>query len=186
MTRAAARGGGWPPSRENHRQRINRELAELLGELRVALPGVQVLFGFLLAASFQPRFAQLVPALRVVFVITLLSSAVSVVLLVAPAAQHRLRFRAPDKEPMLLRFNRLAVAGLLFLGVALSGAVLLVVTDLDGVVAGLLATTVVLGLVLVLWLLEPLRRRHGDGRGAPGPVGSGVGTDDPGTPSRWS
>jgi amino acid transporter len=166
---------------------VNRELSELLGELRVALPGVQVLFGFLLAAAFQPRFALLSAPLRVVFIVTLLSSAVSVVLLVAPAAQHRLRFRARDKEPMLLRFNRLAIAGLLCLGVALAGAVLLVTTDLDGPVVGVSATGGLLALVVTLWLVEPLQRRRGERsgpgrlpvhvRGRPGHPG---GTSDPG------
>jgi len=74
---------------EDRKQRVNRELSELLNELRVALPGVQVLFAFLLAVPFQQRFTDVTVFQRDVYYGTLLMSALSIVLLIAPAAQHR-------------------------------------------------------------------------------------------------
>jgi amino acid transporter len=149
-----------PDQVEDRRQRVNRELSELLSELRVALPGVQVLFGFLLAAVFQPRFTDLGPALRVAFLATLIFSALSIVLLIAPAAQHRLLFRKWDKEPMLFRFNRFAVAGLLCLGIALCGAVLVIVGYAFGLWAGVVAAAMAAVLVGFFWVVVPLRYRR--------------------------
>lgn len=148
---------------EDRRQRVNRELGELLSELRVALPGVQVLFGFLLAAVFQPRFDELSTVLRVAFLVTLTFSALSIVMLIAPAAQHRLLFRKWDKEPMLFRFNRFALAGLWCLGVALCGAVLVIVGYSFGTVIGAVAAGLTVILVAFLWVVMPWwRRRTGD------------------------
>jgi hypothetical protein len=147
---------------EDRKQRVNRELTELLNELRVALPGVQVLFGFLLTVPFQQRFT--VNAFeRGVYFATLLACALSVVLLVAPAAQHRLLFRKQDKEPMLFRFNRYSIGGLLFLGVALSGALLLVTSYLFGTGGAVAATTITVLLIVTLWIGIPLRRRNSEG-----------------------
>lgn len=146
---------------EDRKQRVNRELGELLNELRVALPGVQVLFGFLLTVPFQQRF--IVDAFeRGVYYATLVACAISVVLLVAPAAQHRLLFRKPDKEPMLLRFNRYAIAGLLFLGLALSGALLLVTSYLFGTSGAVATTAVTMLLIVTLWVVIPLRHRRSE------------------------
>ncbi len=146
---------------EDRKQRVNRELGELLNELRVALPGVQVLFGFLLTVPFQQRFT--VDAFeRGVYYATLVASALSVVLLVAPAAQHRLLFRKQDKEPMLLRFNRYAIAGLLCLGLALSGAVLLVTSYLFGTGGAAATTAITAVLIGTLWVVIPLRRRSSE------------------------
>src|SRR5436190_3209627 len=103
-----------PPERDQEEQeRLNRQLLELLNELRVALPGVQVLFAFLLSVPFQQRFTDVTVFQRDVYYGTLLVSALSIVLLIAPAAQHRVLFRMADKEPMLFRSNKYAITGLL-------------------------------------------------------------------------
>jgi uncharacterized protein DUF6328 len=114
---------------ESQDQRIDRELIELLNELRVALPGVQVLFAFLLAVPFTQRFRQLTDGQEYAFFISLLCTTFGSVLLIAPSAYHRLRFRERDKEQMLLTANRLAIAGTVFLALAMTTAVYLV-TDL--------------------------------------------------------
>src|SRR5215217_1957258 len=118
------RGGG--SSEESRKERIDRELMELLNELRVALPGVQFLFAFLLVVPFQQRGAELTDFQRDVYFATLLAAAVATGLLIAPAAQHRVLFRQHDKEALLQRSSRLAYAGLLVLAVAICLAVLLV------------------------------------------------------------
>jgi Family of unknown function (DUF6328) len=114
---------------ESDQERINRELIELLNELRVALPGVQVLFAFLLAVPFTQRFRQLTDGQEYAFFVSLLCTTLGCVLLIAPSAYHRLRFRQHDKEQMLQTSNRLSIAGTIFLAVAMTSVVYLI-TDL--------------------------------------------------------
>jgi hypothetical protein len=116
-------------SGESKEERINRELIELLNELRVALPGVQVLFAFLLAVPFTQRFRQLTDGQEYAFFLSLLCTTAGSALLIAPSAYHRLRFRQHDKEQMLQTANRLAIAGTIFLALAMTSAVYLI-TDL--------------------------------------------------------
>ena len=111
---------------ESEKERLDRELIELLNELRVALPGVQVLFAFLLVLPFQRRFEQLGGGDRAVYFAAFLSTALASALLIAPSAYHRLRFREHDKEHMLLTANRLAIAGSVFLAVAIVCTVYLI------------------------------------------------------------
>jgi uncharacterized protein involved in cysteine biosynthesis len=113
--------------RETRQERINRELMELLNELRVALPGVQFLFAFLLIVPFQQTVATITPFQRGVYFLALASAAVATALLIAPAAQHRVLFRQHDKEALLRRSNLSALAGLVALGLAICSALLLVV-----------------------------------------------------------
>jgi len=144
---------------ETRHERIDRELIELLNELRVALPGVQFLFAFLLVVPFQQRGSQITDFQRGVYYVALAAAALATALLIAPAAQHRILFRQHDKEALLQRSNRSAVAGLLALGVAICAALLLVV---DVVFSSALAwvTAGVLGLLLLWWWLAvPLRQR---------------------------
>jgi len=145
---------------EDRKQRVNRELSELLNELRVALPGVQVLFAFLLAVPFQQRFTDVTVFQRDVYYGTLLMSALSIVLLIAPAAQHRVLFRKADKEPMLFRSNKYAITGLLCLGVALSGAILLVTSYLFNGVLAVITASVAIVMILAFWVVVPLLRRR--------------------------
>ena len=111
---------------ESDKDRLDRELIEFLNELRVALPGVQVLFAFLLVLPFQRRFEQLGDGDRAVYFAAFLSTALASALLIAPSAYHRLRFREHDKEHMLRTANRLAIVGSVFLAVAIVCTVYLI------------------------------------------------------------
>ncbi len=149
---------------EDSSARINRELIELLNELRVALPGVQVLFAFLLAVPFSKGFATATQFQRDLFFGVLVSTAVSAAFLIAPSAWHRLRFRQRDKERMLLTSNSLAIAGLGFLAIAMVGAVMLIS---DYVFSE--ALTVASGIVAIilfggLWYVLPLARKVKEGQ----------------------
>jgi hypothetical protein len=112
---------------ETHKERIDRELIELLNELRVGLPGVQFLFAFLLIVPFQETAARISDFQKDVYFVSLLAAAVASALLIAPAAQHRVLFRQQDKEALLRRSSRSAFAGLVVLAVAVVSALLLVV-----------------------------------------------------------
>jgi hypothetical protein len=150
---------------ESDQERLDRELNQLLNELRVAMPGVQVLFAFLLAVPFQQRFAQVTEFQKDVYFVTLLAAAAASALFIAPTAYHRLMFRARDK-PMLVRIStKLAVAGLVCLAVAMNGAVLLVTDVLfDGTIVKVtLAVTV--ALYVGLWFVLGLVRRVARGGG---------------------
>lgn len=124
---AAAERSGHGGGQETRKERIDRELIELLNELRVALPGVQFLFAFLLIVPFQQTARNLTTFQLDVYFVALLASAVASGLLIAPAAQHRVLFRAHEKEKLLARSHRSAFAGLVVLAVAICSALLLVV-----------------------------------------------------------
>jgi Family of unknown function (DUF6328) len=143
---------------ETRLERLDRNLEELTGELRVVVTGVQVLFAFLLIVPFDAGFDGIGPFERVAYFVTLVVAALAAVCTIAPAAQHRLLFRADDKAHLVMTANRLVLAGMAFLAVAMCGCMLFVATKLFGVLAGSL--TVVLGAVpfAVLWFLMPLRR----------------------------
>jgi len=116
-------------SDESKEEQLDRELIELLNELRVALPGVQVLFAFLLGVPFTQRFGEVTDLQKDVYFLTFLCTAVATALLIAPSAYHRLDWRRGDKEHLLVVSNRLAISGTAFLALAISGAVF-VVTDM--------------------------------------------------------
>lgn len=134
--------------------RLDRELVELLNELRVVLPGVQALFAFLLIVPFSERFGTVGDLERVVFVVAFLSSALACALFITAPSFHRLRFRRHDKAQLLRIGNRCAIAGMVFLAVAMSAAVFLV-TDLiyGGRLAGVLTGFVALALASLWWLV---------------------------------
>lgn len=144
---------------ESKDERLDRELIELLNELRVALPGVQVLFAFLLAVPFTQRFERLTNAQEDVFFAAFLCTAVATALLIAPSAYHRLRWREHDKEHMLQLSNRLAIAGTIFLAAAIVAVVYLVTDLIFGLAATLAATTLAAILFAWLWYGLPLVRR---------------------------
>ncbi len=135
---------------ESRKERVDRELLELLNELRVALPGVQFLFAFLLVVPFQEGGADLTEFQRDVYFVTLLAAAVATGLLIAPAAQHRVLFRQQDKEALLRRSNHSALAGLLVLAIAIVAAVLLV-TDVVFDLTQAWVTAGVIGVLLAWW-----------------------------------
>jgi hypothetical protein len=141
---------GDPSDKESRKERIDRELMELLNELRVALPGVQFLFAFLLVVPFQPGGAELTDFQRDVYFATLLAAAVATGLLIAPAAQHRVLFRQHDKEALLRRSNRSAFLGLMVLALAIVGAVLLV-TDVVFQLTLAWITAAIVGALLAWW-----------------------------------
>ena len=144
---------------ETPEERADRNLNELLQELRVALPGVQILFAFLLTVPFSQGFTRLDDFQRDLFFGVLLSTAVSTALLIAPTANHRLLFRLRDKENLVWVSNRLAIAGLLVLAASLAGAILLVADIMFKSPAPALFTAGI-GLVLaVLWIAMPTIRR---------------------------
>jgi Family of unknown function (DUF6328) len=156
---ASGRGHRVMSPSESKSERLDRELAELLQELRIILPGVQVLFAFLLTVPFSMRFADTNDLQRSVFFVALLATALSSIFAIAPTAQHRLRWRRFDKEHLLRSANRLTVAATVMLGVAIDAAVFLV-TDFiyDDAAAIAVATVVGLG-ALGLWYVLPLRRQ---------------------------
>jgi predicted membrane channel-forming protein YqfA (hemolysin III family) len=144
---------------ESHDERLDRELIELLNELRVALPGVQVLFAFLLAVPFSQRFEQLTGVQEDVFFAAFLCTAVSTALLIAPSAYHRLRWRERDKEQLLRTSNRLAIAGTAFLAAAIVAVVYLVTDLIYGAVTSVIVAVAAAAMFGWLWYALPLVRR---------------------------
>jgi hypothetical protein len=148
-----------PNRDEDERERVNRELIELLTELRVALPGVQVLFAFLLTLPFTQGFSKVTAAQRAVYFGSFVCAAVATALLIAPTSYHRLNFRKRNKERLLLTANKLSVAGLAFLAVAISGVVYLISDVLYHVAVAAVATAVLAGWFAWFWYALPLLRR---------------------------
>jgi cation transport ATPase len=142
---------------ESEKQRLNRELEQLLQELRVAMPGVQVLFAFLLAVPFQQRFTQVTPLQKDVYFATLLMSALASALFIAPTAYHRITFRRHEKEHLIKLSTRFAIAGLAALALAMCGAILLVTDVLFDATAVIVATAASLVLFGGLWFALGIR-----------------------------
>jgi hypothetical protein len=152
---------------ESDSERIDRNLQEMLGELRVALPGVQVLFAFLLVVPFNQRFADVTNLQQTIYFVTLLFTTASTVCLIAPTVHHRLEFRQQDKENIVTTGNQVVILGLLFLAVAMTGAVIFIT---DFLYKGGTVWAVAIGTAIafaVLWYAIPLRRRAA-GEGANG------------------
>ncbi len=144
---------------ETELERLDRNLTELLGELRVALPGVQVLFAFLLAVPFNQGFQKATGFQKDVYLVTLLLTALATALLIAPSAYHRLEFRKGDKQHIVFMANRFAIIGFGFLAAAMSSAVLLVTEYLFGSTTAVVCTV---GAAIVLygfWYGAPIARR---------------------------
>ena len=148
---------------ESKEERLNRELIELLNELRVILPGVQVLFAFMLTVPFTNAFNRITETQRQVYFATFLLTLVATGLLIAPSAYHRLRWRQHDKEQMLRTSNRLSLSGMAFLGAALSGVVY-VVTDVLFASAAVIAVVTAAAVAFLFWFWYglPLVRRIRD------------------------
>lgn len=145
---------------ETEQERLNRQLDQLLNELRVAMPGVQVLFAFLLAVPFQQRFGQVTEFQKMVYFVTLLASAAATALFIAPTAYHRIVFTEGDKPRIVRISSKLALAGIACLAVAMNGAVLLV-TDLLFEELTVTITVVAMGMLYVaLWFGLGLARRR--------------------------
>lgn len=145
---------------ESDAERINRNLTELLGELRVAIPGVQVLFAFLLAVPFSQHFASVGPFERIVYLVTLLLTAIASALLIAPSVYHRIEFRLHDRSHVVTVAHRLTLAGFAFLALAMTSAVLLVTRYLFSVTTTIIVVSLVLAMFGTLWFALPLSRRR--------------------------
>ena len=147
---------------ESDDERLDRELIELLNELRVLLPGVQVLFAFLLTVPFTNRFARVNDLQKDTYLLSLVATAIGSVLLIAPAAHHRLRFRERDKEAILRTANGFAIAGTIMLAVAMTTAVFFITDFLFKVAVTALVTGLVAGSFVFLWYVLPLVRKARD------------------------
>jgi hypothetical protein len=144
---------------ESEKERIDRELIELLNELRVALPGVQVLFAFLLVVPFQQRFTTVTQFQKTVYFVTLLLAAAASAFLIAPSAYHRILFRAREKRNLLKTANLLAIVGVGMLAAAIVGTLVLITDYLYGTETTLVVSIVAGVLFAVLWYGLPMRRR---------------------------
>ncbi len=153
-------GEGSDGRSETTEQRDDRNLGELVQELRVAGLGVQVLFGFLLSLPFSNRFDKISDEQQDLYLTTVIFSAMAIALLVAPVAYHRLVFRRGMKESLVRSANLLAILGLTAVGAAVLSAVLLVTWYVAGAVAGGLITAVIGVMVVGLWFALPLASRR--------------------------
>src|SRR3954466_9054341 len=146
---------------ETDKERLDRNLNELLGELRVALPGVQVLFAFLLTVPFQQGFSRATSFQKDVYLVTLLLTALASPLLIAPSAYHRIQFRQDDKKHIVFVANRFAIAGFAVLAAAMTSAVLLVTDFLYSDTTSIISTVGVGVALYGFWYAAPLARRLG-------------------------
>lgn len=151
--------GANDPRQESQAERDDRNLAELLQELRVAGLGVQVLFGFLLSLPFTTVFKQLSSGERDLYLACLVLAAVATALLLGPVAYHRLVFRQGEKENLVRSANVMAILGLITVGLAVSASVLLVTSFVAGYGTGSVISVLVLVMFGLLWFAYPLTRR---------------------------
>jgi hypothetical protein len=147
---------------EDRQERTARELIELLNELRVILPGVQVLFAFLLMVPFTQRFPDLDDMETGVFFLTLLCTAVATALLIAPSAHHRILWRRGVREQRLVVGNVLTIAGLVFLLPAIVGVVFVITAFIFDLTAAIVVTGLLALFFVLLWFIFPLRYREGE------------------------
>jgi len=144
---------------DEEQQRLNRQMTELLNELRVAMPGVQVLFAFLLAVPFQQRFQTVNAFQRDVYLVTLLAAATATAFLIAPSAYHRIAFQEHEKERIIQMGTRQFVCGIVALAVAMTGAVLLVTDVLFQAATTVVVVVGVAALFAWLWFGIGIWRR---------------------------
>jgi Family of unknown function (DUF6328) len=156
---------------ETRGERLDRELIELLQELRVVLPGVQVLLAFLLTAPFQQRFAQLPTTQRITFFASIACATVATALLIAPSAHHRLRWREGEKERLLQTANRLAIWGTLFLAAAIVLALYVITNVLFATWVAFVTAALAAALFAWLWYALPLLGRSSRQEQLTGPEG---------------
>jgi amino acid transporter len=147
---------------DDDKSRLDRELMELLNELRVALPGIQVLFAFLFTVPFTQRFERLSDLQRTTFFVAFLAAAAATVLLIAPSANHRIRWRERDKESLLRRANIMTIAGLAVLAVAMTAATFLVTDLLYEIPAASITAAGLAGAFAIAWYVLPLSRKFRD------------------------
>ncbi len=147
---------------QKSKEDLNRELIELLNELRVTLPGVQVLFAFLLIAPFSQRFGDINDLQKYAYLAALTFTALGSALLIAPTPYHRIRFRDEDKDALLRIANNLALAGTLCVAIAMCCALFLVTDFLFASPVPALLTALVAGVIVAFWYAVPLTRKLRD------------------------
>jgi peptidoglycan/LPS O-acetylase OafA/YrhL len=147
---------------QKSKEDLDRELIELLNELRVTLPGVQVLFAFLLIAPFSQQFVLINDLQKYAYLTALTFTALGSAFLIAPTPYHRIRFRDQDKEAMLRIANRLALAGTLCVAIAMSCALFFVTDVLFSAPVPALLTALVAGVIVIFWYGLPLARKLRD------------------------
>jgi cobalamin synthase len=136
----------------------DRQMAELLQELRIALPGVQILFAFLLTVPFAQGFTKVTDFQRDLYFVTLLATAASTICLIAPSATHRLRFHQKDRAYLVESANRLLIVGLVFLAIAMVCAVTLITDYLFDLGGSWYWPAAVALALLALWFVRPIVR----------------------------
>jgi hypothetical protein len=146
---------------ETEAERLDRNTAELVGELRVAGTGVQVLFAFLLIVPFNNRWTKVTAFERHVYYVTLLCVAVAAVLLIAPSVHHRILFREGQKAYIVRVGNRLAIVAAGFMSVGITGIVVLISDFLFGHVAAGVGGACAAVFVTWMWFAVPLLKRRG-------------------------
>ena len=149
---------------ETRKERLDRELIELLNELRVMLPGVQVLFAFLLTIPFAGSFNKLTGIEKNVYFGTFCATIIATAFFMMPSAYHRLRFRRGDKEQLLEMSNRAAIVGLVFLMAAICGAAYLIADLVFGGVGAAVTVLATAALIGALWFVLPLTREANEDR----------------------
>jgi hypothetical protein len=147
---------------EDPKERVDRELLELLNELRVALPGVQVLFAFLLILPFTDSFSLVTTGQRAVYLGSLVATALATALLIAPSSYHRIHFRAGEKERMLFSANKMTIAGTVFLAIAVVQVVFLITDVVYDVLPASIVTGLVAGWFVWFWYGLPILRHLSD------------------------
>ena len=161
-----------PERQETELERYDRNLIELMGELRVALPGVQVLFAFLLVAPFNARFARTTRFEKDLYFAALLCTLLASILLIAPTMIHRLEFRRGQKAYIVSSANRLTIAGLAVFAVAMTLAIALVTLFLFGSATAAVTAVVALVAFATIWFALPLARLRRAGRQGASGAGS--------------
>jgi Family of unknown function (DUF6328) len=151
---------GAPGRDETEAERYDRNLTELMAELRVALPGVQVLFGFLLVAPFNARFGHTTHFERRLYFAALLLTLLASILLIAPTMIHRLEFRQGRKDYVVELGNRLTISGLTVLASAMTCAIALVTHYMFGQTTTIITTIATVGAFVLVWFVLPLRRER--------------------------
>jgi len=147
---------------ETEHERLDRELEQLVNEMRLAMPGVQVLFAFLLAVPFAPGFKDVGPFGRDVYVFSVVCAALSCAFMIAPTAYHRIMFRRGDKSRLIKLASAMTITGLAFLGLAMNAAIFLATDAVLDQTQAIVITSVTAVVFLLLWFgLAAARRLRG-------------------------
>ncbi len=147
---------------ERTKEQLDQEWGELIEEHRLAMPGVQVLFAFLLILPFQNRFEELTTQQEYVYYAALLCATIAIILLITPTASHRIRWRARDKEALMVMATRTAIAATVFIAAAMTASVYLITDVLFGEPATVIVASLVAAAFALFWYAFPLYRRLKD------------------------